>query len=85
MMRRDAAIVNEMEFRMSLASKGLSPRSRGATMQRFWVNEVRVGATAASLMSTLQSNDHCLPCRPMCEQIPCPHALQFSQLFRTPR
>jgi hypothetical protein len=39
MMRRDAAIVNEMEFRMSSASKGLSPRSHSATMKRFWVNE----------------------------------------------
>jgi hypothetical protein len=43
MMRRDAAIVNEMEFRMSLASKGLSPRSRGATMQRFLANETPGG------------------------------------------
>jgi hypothetical protein len=43
MMRRDAAIVNEMEFRMSLASKGLSPRSRRATMQRFLVNETLNG------------------------------------------
>jgi hypothetical protein len=45
MMRRDAAIVNEMEFRMSLASKGLSPRSCGATMQRFLVNETLSGAS----------------------------------------
>jgi hypothetical protein len=43
MMRRGAAIVNEMEFRMSSASKGLSPRSRGATMQRFLVNETLSG------------------------------------------
>jgi hypothetical protein len=43
MMRRDAAIVNEMEFRMLSAPKGLSPRSRGATMQRFWPNETRIG------------------------------------------
>jgi hypothetical protein len=35
MMRRDAAIVNEMEFRMSSALRGLSPRLRSATMKRF--------------------------------------------------
>jgi hypothetical protein len=39
MMRRDAAIVNEMEFRMSSAAKGLSPRSCSGTMQRFLVRE----------------------------------------------
>jgi hypothetical protein len=43
MMRRDAAIVNEMEFRMSLASQGLSPRSRGGTMQRFLMNATLSG------------------------------------------
>jgi len=42
-MRRDAAIVNEMEFRMSFAPKGLSPHSRGTTMQRFLVNETLSG------------------------------------------
>ncbi|WP_154070802.1 MULTISPECIES: hypothetical protein [Bradyrhizobium] len=43
MMRRDAAIVNEMEFRMSLASKGLSPHSRGTTMKRFLLTQTLIG------------------------------------------
>jgi hypothetical protein len=43
MMRRDTATVNEMEFRMSSALKGLSPRSRAATMKRFWPDESLVG------------------------------------------
>jgi hypothetical protein len=34
-MRRDRRIVNEMEFRMSCAWQGLSPRSHHATMKRF--------------------------------------------------
>jgi hypothetical protein len=37
MMRRDGVIVNEMEFRMLHARKGLSPRSWRATTKRFSV------------------------------------------------
>ena len=48
MMRRDAAIVNEMEFRMLSASKGLSPHSRGETMKRFWPDEALINATQHS-------------------------------------
>ncbi|QDW41409.1 hypothetical protein FFI89_032390 [Bradyrhizobium sp. KBS0727] len=47
MMRRDAAIVNEMEFRMSSASKGLSPRSHSAMVKRF-------------LLQSSASADHCI-------------------------
>jgi hypothetical protein len=35
MMRCDRVIVNEMEFRMLRARKGLSPRSQRRTMKRF--------------------------------------------------
>jgi hypothetical protein len=42
MMRRDRVIVNEMEFRMLRARRGLSPRSLHVTMQRFSADEISI-------------------------------------------
>jgi len=49
MMRRNRAIVNEMEFRMLYARKSLSPPLRATTMKRFLARSEIVDGLALTL------------------------------------